>query len=258
MNTLTISRKNELIERARVYHHPNPRCNPDGSYELIIEKDWSKEPGEAVWSYQEQWEPIVEADGLFDLDGDNAWLTVNQYNALVLNTRNMLIADIDCGDPRLNRFAGAKDCGELCKNLGELHLLDKDMNPFLNGLIDPDLCDEKELFDDFNFADQSYRVYRTHSGWRVICTSIALPWKWTAHRLLHFMRSDPNYIRLCDIQKCYRARLTPKPWRDKGEPTCVCVIVHTEGEEKVAPELEEQLRLHDEMTLSENDWSELA
>src|SRR6266849_8458562 len=105
MNTLTISRKNELIERARSDHHTHIYV-PD-------KKDYIKgllhEPN-GCWTYQGTSEPIVDPKGLYDLDQNNAWLTVNQYNALVLNTRNMLIADIDFGDQRLNRFAGAKDC----------------------------------------------------------------------------------------------------------------------------------------------------
>ena len=53
--------------------------------------------------------------------------------------------------------------------------------------------------------------------------------------------------------------LTPKPWRDKGEGRCVCNHVSTEGKKAhVARELEEQLRLYDELTLPENEWSELA
>src|SRR5438128_2596718 len=113
----------------------------------------------------------------------------------------MLIADVDFGDDRLNRFAGAKNCDEVLENLQELHLLDK----------------EHLWFEEFRFADQSYRVYRTHSGCRVICTSICVPWAgtgWAAQRFMRFLRSDPAYIELCDVQKCYRAGLTPKPWRD--------------------------------------------
>jgi hypothetical protein len=31
--------------------------------------------------------------------------------------------------------------------------------------------------------------------------------------ILREMGSDPLYIRLCKAQECFRARLTPKPWR---------------------------------------------
>ena len=244
MNTLTISRKQDLLQRAEMFHHTQiflPSAN-DYVRGLLHEPIGFKD-------YHSGNEPIVAPNELYDL-GDSAWLTVNHYNALVLNTSNMLIADIDFGDERLNRFAGAKNCQDVCSNLAEVHLLDTELHPF----------DDDD--GDFRFADQSYRVYRTHSGCRVICTSICLPWQntgWVAQRFMRFLRSDPDYIKLCDIQKCYRARLAPKPWRDGGNDTCVCRHFSTEGNKAhVAPELEEQLRLHDELTLPETEWSELA
>jgi hypothetical protein len=240
METLTVSKKQDLLERAAMYRHTQIFFPDTEDYirGLVHKPIGFKD-------YDSGKEPIVDADELYKL-GDSAWLTVNHYNALVLNTSNMLIADIDFGDTRLDRHAGAKDWQEVCGNLEELHLLDE----------------EHMRLQDFNFADQSYRVYRTHSGCRVICTSIALPWQdmgWMAERFMQFLRSDPDYIKLCRHQKCYRARLTPKPWRDKGNYRCVCLHVGTEGKKPhVARELEEQLKLHDELTLPEHEWAELA
>src|ERR1043165_519687 len=206
MNTLTVSRhKAELLERATEYHHT--RIWVPGTCSYV--KGFLHEPQKGISPYQSGDEPIIDPEGLYDLDATNAWLTVNQYNALVLNTSNMLIADIDFGDPRLNRFAGARDCDDVIKNLHDLALLD----------------DHLYCFDDFRFITQVYRVYRTHSGCRVICTSAAMPWQetgWLVERFMRFLRGDPKYIELCQVQKCYRARLTPKPWRDNGEPVHVC------------------------------------
>ena len=200
-------------------------------------------PGEFS-AYGGEGEPVVSPKGTYDVSAD-AWLTVNHYNALVLNTRNMLIADVDFGDERLNRYAGAEDCDEVVKNLKQLHLLDE----------------EHMRYDELQFSDQSYRVYRTHSGCRVICTSVCVPWEqkaWAAQRFMQFVRSDPQYIELCGVQKCYRARLTPKPWRDNGEPAHVCELEEKVGNGRIADDLEEQLKLHDEMTLRDAEWSHLA
>lgn len=244
METLTISRKQDLLQRAALYHHTKIFLQDTKDYVQGV----LHEPVGFRY-YQPGVEPVVDAQDLYDL-GKSACLTVNKYNALVLNTRNMLIADIDFGDARLNRHAGAKDYMDVGTNLCAVHLLDTIVNPF------------DEDAGDFRFADQSYRLYRTHSGCRVICTSICVPWKdmgWIAQRFMRFLRSDPDYIKLCEIQECYRARLTPKPWRDKGDGACVCRHISTEGGKlHVAPELEEQLRLHDELTLPENDWADLA
>jgi hypothetical protein len=240
MDTLTISRKEDLLKRAAMYHHTLVFL-PDGqSYvEALLHEPIGFKP------YDNGKEPIVAADDLYALD-DTAWLTVNRYNAVILNTTNMLIADIDFGDARLDRHTGATSVKDVCKNLGELHLLDKEL-----------LLDDELFPGEFRFADQSYRIYRTHSGCRVICTSIAVPWDkagYLAERFMQFLRGDPDYIKLCRHQKCYRARLTPKPWRDKGDGSCVCNHVSTEGN-VVHERLKNQLMLHDELTLPETkDW----
>lgn len=240
MNLESIRKKCELIERASAYHHTKIYLPDKNEYA----NGFACKP-EGMTEYHNKKEPNVNCQGLYNLD-QNSWLTLNQYNALVLNTRNMLIADIDFGDGRLNRFAGVKDNWGVCENLNELRLLDHDL----------------EGINHFRFADQTYRVYRTHSGCRVICTSLSIPWAqygWVSQRFMQFLRGDPEYIRLCGLQNCYRARLTPKPWRATGESDCVCFLYSTEGPTApVAPELEEQLRLHDDMTLGEVENSDLA
>ena len=250
METLTISRKQDLLERAAKLHTTGVFLPPDARnyVQAFLHQPFGFK------DYQSAKEPVVDPRELYDL-GESAWLTVNSYNALILNTSNMLIADIDFGDERINRHAGAEDCDEVLENLWELPLLDE----MTFGWDSPE-----DDVDDFRFAMQSYRVYRTHSGCRVICTSAAMPWPemaWLAERFMQFLRSDANYVKLCGVQKCYRARLTPKPWRDNGELAHVCRLASVHcmfGNEEIHPDLEEQLRLHDELTLPENDWSELA
>ena len=65
-------------------------------------------------------------------------------------------------------------------------------------------------------------------------------------------------MELCGLQKCYRARLTPKPWRDNGDTTHVCELEATIGPPSVAWELQEQVALHDDLTLRATDYSHLA
>lgn len=244
MNTNALDRRNALCDVARAYHRTKFYVPSTDEY---LEGFVSR-PVAGFLSYEDrQVEPIVDPRHIYDLPSE-ARLTVNGYNALVLNSSNMLIADVDFGDARLNRFAGAMDCEDVLRNLEDLHLLD----------------DERFRIDDFRFADQSYHVYRTHSGCRVICTSMTFPWDsmgWQAERFMRFLRSDPQYIALCDIQKCFRARLTPKPWRaSNGDPAHVCNFEAKIGNRTVAEELREQLTLHDELTLChiERDWSHLA
>jgi hypothetical protein len=60
----------------------------------------------------------------------------------------------------------------------------------------------------------SMRVYRTAGGLRCLITSHLFdPKSAEALNILQALQSDPLYVRLCKAQECYRARLTPKPWR---------------------------------------------
>lgn len=63
-------------------------------------------------------EPVVDY-----LDGDNEFV-INNYGALVWQSRNIFIADIDFGDCRLNANAGARDISEVVANVKDLYLLD--------------------------------------------------------------------------------------------------------------------------------------
>ena len=164
METLTINRKQDLLERAARLHKTGVFLPPDARnyVQAFLHQPFGFK------DYQSAKEPVVDPRELYDL-GEVAWLTVNSYNALVLNTSNMMIADIDFGDERINHHAGARDCDDVLTNLDELETLDE--NWF--GFPDPD-DDDKH---DFRFAFQTYRVYRTHSGCRVICTSATMPWE---------------------------------------------------------------------------------
>jgi hypothetical protein len=58
------------------------------------------------------------------------------------------------------------------------------------------------------------RVYRTPNGYRVL--AMHATFDPTGSRAQHFMKAiggDPLYARMCRNQNCFRARLSPKPWR---------------------------------------------
>jgi hypothetical protein len=63
-------------------------------------------------------------------------------------------------------------------------------------------------------ADWNVRVYRTPGGLRLLATH--RPFGPREPEVSEFFRSlavDPIYARMCLNQKCFRARLTAKPWR---------------------------------------------
>ena len=60
------------------------------------------------------------------------------------------------------------------------------------------------------------RTYRTRNGFRLLITgSGAAPSSERARELMEQVHSDELYMILCRVHDTYRARLTPKPWRDE-------------------------------------------
>jgi len=58
------------------------------------------------------------------------------------------------------------------------------------------------------------RVYRTYAGLRYLVTHAPFnPTDAEVQSTLAALGADPQYIRLTQVQKSFRARLTPKPWR---------------------------------------------
>ncbi len=58
------------------------------------------------------------------------------------------------------------------------------------------------------------RAYRTAAGLRYLVVNPALdPCAAETHAAMQSLGVDPLYATLCKAQRCFRARLTPKPWR---------------------------------------------
>jgi len=141
----------------------------------------------------ESYEADIREELVERLDAHNA-ITRNRYGALVLNSSDHLIIDID--EPRYRFWE------------------------VLFGLRDPRkrkqriLANLEKRAHAADCAGLGLRVYETHKGIRVIVTGRVFPP--TAPESAQFMRScnaDWLYLTLCRKQACYRARLTPKPSR---------------------------------------------
>lgn len=233
MQTKTSPRET-LLRRASRFHHAGVWCE-DGSY--VKGTKWKPKSSR---EYQNEFEPVIDASDLYD-GLEDAVLTVNAYNALVLNSTNLLMVDVDMGDPRLNTNATVTSKEQVIDSLKELNEFDE------------------EYFCDIHWASQSWRLYETAGGFRLICTSMPVPWSdwwWDTRVLMRWLWADPEYIRLCQVQKCYRARLTPKPWRDNDDGLAyTCRLIYEQGHE-VHPDLLKQLRLHDDLTGTCDAWDE--
>ncbi len=122
------------------------------------------------------------------------------------------------------------------------------------------------------------RLYRTHSGLRLLVThGLLAPSAESTQSCFAALGADPLYVRLCNAQDSFRARLTPKPWRcglwqariawpretaDKQAAFerwqaeyslrqakyATCRYLATLGDAPVHPALETVLQVHDHLT----------
>jgi hypothetical protein len=125
----------------------------------------------------------------------------NSYGCLVLNVPRVLFVDIDIPGAEklngpsswLNRLSGTQ-------------------------LSAPFEAEGPWLHRAENWANEhpgwGWRVYRTRGGLRLLATHrVWEPDDPEVAEVFEAMDADPLYRQLCLRQKCFRARLTPKPWR---------------------------------------------
>jgi hypothetical protein len=133
---------------------------------------------------------------------DLAIITRNRYGALILNTASVLFVDIDY--PRIQP--------------------DGLLDAFLLGLSGTRrrrrqaALQETTLNSVRDWAarhqNHRFRVYRTCAGLRLLFVDQHYaPGSPQVARILEELGSDPLYRTLTAKQECFRARLTPKPWR---------------------------------------------
>jgi hypothetical protein len=146
-------------------------------------------------------EEVVEE--ITGADGDAAAaLTRNSYGSLVLNTRDLVFIDIDL--PQETSGGGLVGA--------------------LKGLFGKSEADDpasrirrRVAAQTATRPDLTIRLYRTFAGFRCAVTNRRMsPAGPESRRLLGEFGADPLYVRLCQVQQSYRARLTPKYWRCGG------------------------------------------
>lgn len=135
---------------------------------------------------------------------EDARITRNRYGAVILNSLNLFIADIDLPEP-----ATPAGRGLLGRLFGRVPVgpTQSETDP-----VDAALAPVRAYAAATPAA--GLRSYRTAAGLRVIVTGVDLPAGSPASRdLLEQFGSDPLYVDLSAAYGSYRARLSPKPWR---------------------------------------------
>lgn len=120
-------------------------------------------------------------------------LTRNNYGAIVLNASSVFFGDIDVTAEtffsKLLQFFG-KPKKDKAYHIANIEQFQK-QNP-----------------------QYTIKVYETFAGLRVVIVNRIFEQDYAAvNSLFTSLGVDPLYVTLCKVQSCYRARLTPKPWR---------------------------------------------
>ncbi|PHS05158.1 MAG: hypothetical protein COA88_12765 [Kordia sp.] len=144
------------------------------------------------------------------IDDDNI-VTRNRYGALVLNSKRLMFIDIDDYSRTLFEIIFKKNT-----HIKELLLkrIEKTANKG-------------------KYSELGFRVYETFKGYRVLITNKEFnPRSKESKKIMSDFNSDYLYRWLCIKQNCYRARLTPKPYRMKHKAIRVVYPNRTEIQQK--------------------------
>lgn len=192
----------------------------------------------------------------------SAVITRNSYGCQVLNTTRVMFVDIDL--PELKR-------------LGFFQRLFGKSEPATSG--NPlDAALHKIEHWTRQHPEWGWRIYHTRAGLRLLATQALIEADSTvADDVFEALGADPLYRKLCRSQKCFRARLTPKPWRIgiRSKPErwpwldakkesrfqkweahyqsyifnwATCELLRKIGNSTLHPEVEVILKLHDQAT----------
>lgn len=167
--------------------------------------------GRADRQADDSYEADIREEVIERIDDRNV-ITRNRYGAEVLNSSEVLFIDID--EPRLGfwdlfrgRPQGGRKTERIVEQVKKLVLTAPELRGF------------------------GVRLYETHSGVRAIVTGRHFdPKAESTAQLLRRFNADWLYSALCRRQGCFRARLTPKPYRMKCRTHKVVFPRSTEAE----------------------------
>ena len=140
-----------------------------------------------------------------------AAITQNIYGAYVLNAARAMFIDIDVPEPRPRpRQRRPPPQGIFARLFGKPQPAPPPAPPPTPEVDPVDKIREQVE----RHAGMGMKVYRTPAGYRGLVTDRPYdPDADEAHAVMQAFAADRLYTTLCRAQHCFRARLTPKPWR---------------------------------------------
>ena len=196
-----------------------------------------------------------------------AVVTRNSYGCQVVNTARVMFIDVDLPEPRRR--------GGLVSRLFGKPDLAPPSNPQEAAVARAEAWRQSH-------PEWGWRVYRTRAGLRLLAThALFEPEVAAGNGVFDAVGADPLYRQLCLTQKCFRARLTPKPWRcgvfrraerwpwqneeaesrfkkwqaayeAKSSQWATCQLLRNVGSTEVHPAVKLILAVHDEFTRAES------
>lgn len=136
---------------------------------------------------------------------DENIITRNRYGSLVLNSTSLVIVDVDDESFRW-RYRWSFNLFTILRNL----FISRNFRDLIES-------ETKRVCRLYASKSAYVRLYRTPNGYRVILVfeNSPEPTSKQSKLIMKRFKSDYTYANLCIKQRCYRARLTPKPWRIK-------------------------------------------
>ena len=210
-------------------------------------------------------EPVLQE--IKDAAGNTAAvITRNSYGCQVLNTARVMFVDIDLPEP--------KPTGFFKRLFGKTNTA--------SSVVTESVALSNIEHWTRHHPDWGWRVYRTRAGLRLLAThGLVEADAGATGEIFEALAADPLYRKLCTSQKCFRARLTPKPWRcgvrsrperwpwrdEKRERRfqkwetlyqsyafnwATCELLRHFGNPDVHPEVQSIIKLHDQATKAES------
>ncbi len=137
----------------------------------------------------------------------SAVVTRNSYGCQVLNTARAMFVDVDIPPPSHSAKLGSA----IASLFGRKPQTPEDLAQA--AIAKAEVWAKSQ-------SSWNWRIYRTSAGVRLLATHALFdPADRMCQTVFDAVDADPLYRKLCQTQECFRARLTPKPWRcEIGNP----------------------------------------
>jgi len=192
----------------------------------LLKRDKIKKKVDGLWDYRKDNDYTIEIrEEIIAKIDDNNIITRNRYGALVLNSAEVMFVDIDTAQFswRINVFAPFIKIVQLFRK-------QKSPEEEILSHIDNQLSKSK-------FHSLYARLYQTPAGFRLLILGKKFnPRSDESKKIMRQFYADYTYASMCIKQNCYRARLTPKPWRIKVKRPKIVFPFRTPEQEKIHAE----------------------